>query len=85
MLHLLIAIGMIQSAEQATKFIEAGADRLISPFFNSIVLAIAQTHYIMWMSCCITSTEIHTAKSAGYDLVKIFPGNQLNISSSLSI
>lgn len=74
---LLLAIGTIRSAEQAVKFIEAGADFLISPVFDADVCDVAYLHKKLWIPGCMTPTEVHVAENAGCRLVKLFPGNTL--------
>ena len=75
--ELKLAVGTIRNAEQARKFIDAGADMLISPVFDADVADIAYLHKILWIPGCITPTEIHVAENAGCGLVKLFPGNVL--------
>ena len=77
---LLLAVGTIRSGEQAEKFIQAGADFLISPVFDTEVCDIAYMHKVLWVPGCMTPTEIHTAQNAGCKLVKLFPGNILGAS-----
>ncbi len=74
---LLLAIGTIRSAEQAVKFIEAGADFLISPVFDADVCDVAYLHKKLWLPGCMTPTEVHVAENAGCKFVKLFPGNAL--------
>jgi len=74
---LVLAIGTIQNQKQAEAFIEAGADFLISPFFDQSIADAAYLHKKLWIPGCMTSTEIHMAKTAGCDLIKLFPGNVL--------
>ncbi len=77
MKDLLLATGTIRTAEQAKKFIEAGADFLISPIFDADVCDEAYMNKILWIPGCMTPTEIHVAENAGCKLVKLFPGNIL--------
>lgn len=77
MKDLLLGIGTIRTGEQATKFIEAGADFLISPVFDPAVWNIAFKNKVLWIPGCMTPTEIHVAENAGCKLVKLFPGNVL--------
>ena len=77
MKDLLLAIGTIRTAEQATKFINAGADFLISPVFDAGVCDIAYMNKVLWIPGCMTPTEIHVAENAGCQMVKLFPGNIL--------
>ncbi len=74
---LIIPIGTIQNQKQAEAFIEAGADFLISPFFDQSIADVAYLHKKLWIPGCMTTTEIHMAKNAGCDLIKLFPGNVL--------
>lgn len=74
---LLLAIGTIRTAEQATRYIGAGADLLISPVFDADVADVAYLNKVTWIPGCMTPTEIHVAENAGCKLVKLFPGNVL--------
>lgn len=74
---LLLAAGTIKTAEKAKQFINAGADFLISPFFNKDVCEIATTQKKLWIPGCMTPAEIHIAESAGCIMIKLFPGNVL--------
>jgi 2-dehydro-3-deoxyphosphogluconate aldolase/(4S)-4-hydroxy-2-oxoglutarate aldolase len=74
---LLLGIGTIRNAQQAEAFIEAGADFVISPFFDATVCDAAYMNKILWIPGCMTPTEIHVAQNAGCKLVKLFPGNVL--------
>lgn len=77
MKDLLLSVGTIRTGEQATKFIDAGADFLISPVFDAAVCDIAYLNKVLWIPGCMTPTEIHAAENAGCKLVKLFPGNVL--------
>lgn len=74
---LFLGIGTIKSEEDAKKYIDAGADFLISPVFDASVADIAYLHKVLWIPGCMTPTEIHHAQVAGCDIVKLFPGNVL--------
>jgi 2-dehydro-3-deoxyphosphogluconate aldolase/(4S)-4-hydroxy-2-oxoglutarate aldolase len=74
---LLLGIGTIKTSEQATAFIEAGADFLVSPIFDTAVADVAYIQKIAWIPGCMTPTEIHVAQQAGCKLIKLFPGNVL--------
>ncbi len=77
MKDLLLAVGTIRTAEQASKFIDAGADFLISPVFDADVCDAAYINKTLWVPGCMTPTEIHVAENAGCTFVKLFPGNVL--------
>jgi len=74
---LILAIGTIHTQQDAQKYIDAGADFLISPFFDQAVADTAYLHKKLWIPGCMTPTEIHIAEAAGCNLVKLFPGNVL--------
>ena len=74
---LLLGIGTIKTGEQATAFVEAGADFLVSPIFDNDIADIAYMNKIAWIPGCMTPTEVHIAQKAGCKLVKLFPGNVL--------
>ena len=77
MKDLLLAVGTIKTAEHARQFIDAGADFLISPFFDHAVCDEAYLQKICWIPGCTTPTEIHVAEQAGCTLIKLFPGNTM--------
>lgn len=74
---LLLGIGTIKRPEHALQFIEAGADFLVSPVFDSGIADVAYLHKVLWIPGCMTPTEIHVAEQAGCRFVKLFPGNVL--------
>lgn len=74
---LYLGIGTIKTAEDATKFIKAGADFIVSPIINTEVAEIANKHKMLWIPGCMTPTEIHLAQQHDAALIKIFPANVL--------
>ena len=74
---LVLAVGTIRTSEQAMRFIDAGADFLISPMFDADVCDAAYITKTLWVPGCMTPTEIHLADEAGCKLIKLFPGNVL--------
>ena len=74
---LFLGIGTIKNEDDAKKYIDAGADFLISPVFDTSVADIAYLHKVLWIPGCMTPTEIHHAQVAGCNIIKLFPGNVL--------
>ena len=72
-----MAIGTIKRAEDAARYIDAGADVLISPTFDAGVCDVAYMNKVLWIPGCMTPTEIQVAENAGCTLIKLFPGNVL--------
>ncbi len=77
MKDLLLGVGTIRTSQQANQFINAGADFLISPVFDTDVCDAAYISKTLWIPGCMTPTEIHVAENAGCQLIKLFPGNVL--------
>lgn len=77
MKDLLLATGTIKTADQAKQFIDAGADFLISPFFDASVCDEAYLQKVFWIPGCMTPSEIHVAEQSGCTMIKLFPGNVL--------
>ncbi len=72
-----IGVGTIKHAEDARKFIDAGAAFLVSPVVEPSVAEICQQVNMDWIPGCMTPTEIHHAEKLGARLIKLFPGNVL--------
>lgn len=77
MKNLLLAVGTIGNADDVNKFLDAGADFLISPFFNSSIADAIYLRKALWIPGCMTPTEMHVAQQAGCRMIKLFPGNLL--------
>lgn len=74
---LIIGAGTITTADQANRFLDAGADFLVSPVFDNDVCDVAYLRKVLWVPGCMTPTEIHVAAQAGIQLIKLFPGSVL--------
>ena len=74
---LMLGIGTIMDAETTLKFIDAGADFIISPILKTSMAEVCHRYNKHWMPGCATLTEIVTAKEFGAEIIKIFPGSVL--------
>lgn len=74
---LMLGIGTIKNKQQATAFMEAGADFVVCPTINPEVASVVHSRNLLWVPGCMTTTEIAIAEEAGASLVKLFPGNLL--------
>ncbi len=72
-----LGIGTIKNAVQAKRFIEAGADFLISPVVLEEIHKVCEKENILWIPGCATPSEVCLAENWGLSLVKIFPAKQL--------
>jgi 2-dehydro-3-deoxyphosphogluconate aldolase/(4S)-4-hydroxy-2-oxoglutarate aldolase len=83
--NLYLGVGTIKTAEEAEKFIEAGADFIVCPTVNPEVGAKAKEAGLLWAPGCMTPTEIALAQQHGADIIKIFPANILGTAFIASI
>jgi 2-dehydro-3-deoxyphosphogluconate aldolase / (4S)-4-hydroxy-2-oxoglutarate aldolase len=74
---LLLGVGTIKNMTQATDYMSAGADFLVSPGFVPDVAAYCVANDIFYAPGCMTPTEIIAAENAGIKFIKLFPGNML--------
>ena len=69
----LIGAGTVLDAETARRCIDAGAEFIVSPGFDSETVELARERGKLVMAGALTPTEVITAWKAGCDFVKIFP------------
>jgi len=74
---LLLGIGTVMDAATTKKFIDVGADFIISPILKIEMSDVCRDHDKLWIPGCATLTEAVTAKENGAGVVKIFPGSVL--------
>lgn len=74
---MLLGIGTIKEEKTAERYIQAGADFIISPIINPAIAPVCRDHDLLWIPGCMTPTEIDLAERSGAKLVKLFPGNLL--------
>jgi 2-dehydro-3-deoxyphosphogluconate aldolase/(4S)-4-hydroxy-2-oxoglutarate aldolase len=69
-----LGIGTIYDEETAQKYIDAGADFIVTPCLNPAVGYACGKAGIPWIPGISTLTEIFNAQQAGAEVVKLFPG-----------
>lgn len=74
---LMLGIGTVMDAETTKKFIDVGADFIISPILKPAMAEVCHRYNKHWMPGCATLTEIVTAKEHGAEVIKVFPGSVL--------
>ena len=70
---LVFGAGTIYDAKTAERFIEMGADFIVSPAMDEEVGSICAQHETTWIPGCLTPTEIYLAEKSGAAIIKIFP------------
>lgn len=74
---LMLGIGTVMDGPTTKKFIDAGADFIISPVLKLEMAEVCNRHNIAWIPGCATLTEIVTARDHGAAVIKVFPGSVL--------
>jgi len=74
---MLLGVGTIKNLPDATRYLEAGADFLVSPGLVSEISGYASTKGFFYAPGCMTPSEIIAAENAGLGFIKLFPGNLL--------
>lgn len=74
---LILGIGTIFSADVAKKFLDKGAQFIVSPAMIPKMAHYCKSENKLWIPGCGTVTEIHQAIQLGAKVVKVFPGNVL--------
>lgn len=74
---LMLGIGTVMDADTTRKFLEAGADFIISPILKLEMAEVCREYSKAWIPGCATLTEIVTAKEYGAAVIKVFPGSVL--------
>lgn len=74
---LMLGIGTVMDGATTKKFIDAGADFIISPIMKPEMAEVCAKHDKPWIPGCATLTEIVTAKENGAAVIKVFPGSVL--------
>lgn len=83
--ELMLGIGTVMDAVTTQKFIDAGADFIISPILKTEMADVCHRNNKLWIPGCATLTEIVTAKDHGAGVIKVFPGSVLGPSFVSSI
>lgn len=74
---LALGIGTIMDAAATKKFIDAGADFIVSPILKAEIGTVCKEHDMLWIPGGGTVTEVVTARDLGAEVIKIFPGSVL--------
>ncbi len=74
---LILGIGTIMDGDTSQRFIDSGAQFIISPIFNPDMADVCNRNRVMWIPGCATLTEIINAKNCGAEIIKLFPGSVL--------
>jgi 2-dehydro-3-deoxyphosphogluconate aldolase / (4S)-4-hydroxy-2-oxoglutarate aldolase len=74
---LMLGIGTIMDGVTTRKFLDAGADFVISPIMKIEMADVCHEYDRLWIPGCATLTEIVTAMDHGAEIIKLFPASVL--------
>jgi 2-dehydro-3-deoxyphosphogluconate aldolase / (4S)-4-hydroxy-2-oxoglutarate aldolase len=72
-----LGAGSVFTVDDAQAAVDCGAAFIVSPIVNRPVIEWCRANGVIVMPGAYTPTEIHTAWSAGADIVKVFPADSL--------
>jgi len=75
--EMMLGVGTVMDGATTTKFIQAGADFIVSPILKPEMAEVCKKHSKPWIPGCGTLTEIVTANELGAEVIKLFPGSVL--------
>lgn len=75
--ELLLGIGTVKDGATAQRYIDLGADFIVSPVVKAEIARVTIDNGILWIPGAMTPTEISLAEDLGAPLVKVFPGDTL--------
>jgi len=70
---LIFGAGTIYNARDADRYINTGADFIVSPAIDDGVAETCNRNNILWIPGCLTPSEIYRAENMGASIIKIFP------------
>lgn len=72
---ILLGAGTVIDKEKAIAAVEAGAKYIVSPGFDQETAEYLVEENIPYLPGCMTITEMLTARKAGAEIIKLFPGS----------
>ena len=72
--EIILGAGTVMDSETARIAILAGAQYIVSPYFDLETAKLCNRYRVPYMPGCMTIKEVVAAMEAGADIIKIFPG-----------
>ncbi|HEY9007781.1 MAG TPA: hypothetical protein VIM75_16695 [Ohtaekwangia sp.] len=76
-MNMLLGVGTVPDASQASRFIQAGAQFIASPFLHKDTAKVCYDHQVVWMPGCTSCDDVARARDLGAVVVSVVPGNIL--------
>lgn len=72
--EIILGAGTVMDSETARIAILAGAEYIVSPYFDAETAKLCNRYRVPYMPGCMTIKEVVEAMEAGADIIKLFPG-----------
>ncbi len=72
-----LGIGTVMDSATTQKFIDVGADFIVSPILAREMGKICAENQVLWIPGCATPSEVYQATTFGAGIIKIFPAQVL--------
>ena len=72
---LAIGVGSVTDGVAASRYVQMGADFIVTPSLREDVADICNRRKVLWIAGCGSLTEIGRAESLGAEIVKLFPAS----------
>lgn len=82
--ELVVGVGSVKNKDDLSRAVDAGAVFAVSPGYTQEIGKLARELNVFYLPGVATPTEIMSAYSDGYDVLKFFPAEQLGGISTLS-
>jgi 2-dehydro-3-deoxyphosphogluconate aldolase/(4S)-4-hydroxy-2-oxoglutarate aldolase len=82
--ELVVGVGSVKNKDDLSRAVDAGAVFAVSPGYMQEIGKLARDLNVFYLPGVATPTEIMSAHSDGYDVLKFFPAEQLGGISTLS-
>jgi len=73
--NLILGVGSITDAGSASRYMEAGANFIVTPVFRDDIAKVCNRRKVLWSPGCGSLTEIAKAEELGCEIIKLFPGS----------
>ncbi len=75
---MILGIGSIVDAPTAALYIQLGANFVVGPLLNPDIFKVCNRRQIAYSPGCATTTEIGYAQELGAEIIKVFPGGNVD-------
>lgn len=74
---MILGVGSVTDAAQASIFMMAGANFIVTPVFRKDIAKVCNRRKVLWIPGCGSLQEVARAEELGAEFIKLFPGDTL--------